>query len=119
VRSISHYSLDTVGSKGKKVVERWQPVLYKTKKGRVPATEFLDDDDTPEEVRKELMKTVLAVVEVGPPSYPTGTPRWSIMHKPKKKGEVDMSGICEARDKEGIILYRLFASSTVMRRRAA
>lgn len=30
------------------------------------------------------------------------------MHKPKKKGEVNMSGIFEARDKHSKLLYRLF-----------
>jgi hypothetical protein len=30
------------------------------------------------------------------------------MHKPRKKGEVDLSGICEARDKQSKTLFRLF-----------
>lgn len=45
---------------------------------------------------------------MGPLSFPTGTTRWRLMHKPAKKGEVDMSGIFEARDQHNRVLYRLF-----------
>jgi hypothetical protein len=58
-----------------------------------------------------LLLTVLAVVQVGPVgplAFPTGTNRWRLMHKPSKKGEVDMSGIFEARDEHNRVLYRLF-----------
>jgi hypothetical protein len=48
------------------------------------------------------------VLQVGPPRFPTSTQRWRLMHKPASKKEVDLSGICEARDKHSNKLYRLF-----------
>jgi hypothetical protein len=33
---------------------------------------------------------------------------WHAMHKPKAKGEVDMSGIHEVRDRHKDVLYRLY-----------
>ena len=59
-------------------------------------------------VRAELLVTIQAVLQVGPPRFPTSTPRWRLMHKPASKREVDLSGICEARDKHSNKLYRLF-----------
>lgn len=47
-------------------------------------------------------------MQVGPPRFPTSTQRWRLMHKPANKKEVDLSGICEARDKHSNKLYRLF-----------
>ncbi len=55
-----------------------------------------------------MLLTVLAVVQVGPLEFPTGTKRWQLMHKPSKKGDVDMSGIFEARDEHNRVLYRPF-----------
>ena len=88
--------------------ERWQPVLYETSRGQWPAWDFLMGEQTPLEVRKELLMTVRAVLQVGPPRFPGSTQRWRLMHKPAGKKEVDLSGICEARDKHSGMLYRLF-----------
>jgi hypothetical protein len=88
----------------------WQTVIYETGAGDRPAIEYLIADVMPDAVRRELLETVAAVTKMAPPRYPTSTPRWKIMHKDKKKGAkgVDMSGICEARDKHAKLLYRLF-----------
>lgn len=59
-------------------------------------------------VRAELLVTIRAVLQVGPPRFPTSTPRWRLMHKPASRSEVDLSGICEVRDKHSNKLYRLF-----------
>jgi hypothetical protein len=88
--------------------EQWQPVLYKTARGQRPAWDFLLGDETPREVRNELLVTVRAVLQVGPPRFPTSTQRWRLMHKPATRKDVDLSGICEARDKHSNKLYRLF-----------
>lgn len=86
----------------------WQPAYYQQADETVPARDWLLSDDVPDEVRRELLTTIAAVVKVGPPRFPKGTPRWSIMRKSKEHGGVDMSGICEARDKHTFTLYRLF-----------
>jgi hypothetical protein len=88
--------------------ERWQPVLYETARGRQPAWDFLGSREMPSGVRAELLVTIGAVLQVGPPRFPTSTQRWRLMHKPASKREVDLSGICEARDKHSNTLYRLF-----------
>jgi hypothetical protein len=88
--------------------ERWQPVLYETGRGQQPAWEFLGSEKMPREVRTELLVTIGAVLQVGPPRFPTSTQRWRLMHKPASKKDVDLSGICEARDKHSNTLYRLF-----------
>lgn len=88
--------------------EQWQAALYETDRGKRPAWDFLMDDKTPIDVRRELLTTVRAVLQVGPPRFPTSTQRWRLMHKPANKKEVDLSGICEARDKHSNKLYRLF-----------
>lgn len=92
----------------KRTPERWQPVLYQTARGQQPAWEFLSSEATPAEVRKELLVTIGAVLQVGPPRFPASTQRWQLMHKPASKKDVDLSGICEARDKHSNMLYRLF-----------
>jgi hypothetical protein len=76
--------------------------------GERPAWDFLAGEKTPIGVRIELLMTVRAVLQVGPPRFPTSTQRWRLMHKPASKREVDLSGICEARDKHSNKLYRLF-----------
>lgn len=83
----------------------WTIAVYKTPDARLPALEFLST--IPAAVRRELDLTITAVVQVGPSSFRGGS-RWTVMHKPKKKGEVNMSGIFEARDKHSKLLYRLF-----------
>lgn len=88
--------------------DRWQPVFYATARGTLPAWDFLTGEKTPSDVRIELLTTVRAVLQVGPPRFPTSTQRWRLMHKPASKKEVDLSGICEARDKHSNKLYRLF-----------
>jgi hypothetical protein len=92
----------------KRTPERWQAVFYETARGQRPAWNFLVGEATPREVRVELLVTVRAVLQVGPPRFPTSTPRWHLMHSPASKKEVDLSGICEARDKHSDKLYRLF-----------
>jgi hypothetical protein len=92
----------------KRTPERWQPVLYETDCGRQPAWDFLSSKKMPDEVRAELLATVGAVLQVGPPRFPTSTPRWRLMHKPTDKKAVDLSGTCEARDRHSNTLYRLF-----------
>lgn len=88
----------------------WQTVIYQTAAGNRPAVDYLTDEAMPDAVRQELLVTIAAVTKMGPPRFPTSTPRWSIMRKDKTKGagSVDMSGICEARDKHAKLLYRLF-----------
>ena len=88
--------------------DRWQPVLYETARGERPAWDFLTGEKTPIDVRIELLTTVRAVLQVGPPRFPTSTQRWRLMHKPASKKKVDLSGIYEARDKHSNKLYRLF-----------
>jgi hypothetical protein len=88
----------------------WQTVIYETPAGDRPAVDYLTDEAMPDTVRRELLVTIAAVTKMGPPRFPTSTPRWRIMRKDKTKGagSVDMSGICEARDKHAKLLYRLF-----------
>lgn len=96
-------------AKGRRQVpEQWQAVLYETDRGKRPAWDFLTDKKTPSDVQSELLTTVRAVLQVGPPRFPTSTQRWRLMHKPASKKEIDLSGICEARDKHSNKLYRLF-----------
>lgn len=71
-----------------------------------PARDFLNS--RPPQVKAALQARVAAVRDYPPISFPTSTPVWSLMHKPKSKKEVDMSGIFEVRDKHGSQLYRLF-----------
>jgi hypothetical protein len=92
----------------KQTLERWQSVLYETGRGQRPALDFLAGEDMPLDVRIELLTTVRAVQQVGPPRFPTSTQRWRLMHKPASKKDVDLSGICEVRDKHSNKLYRLF-----------
>ncbi len=86
----------------------WQIAIYETATGKRPALDYLSAADVPDQPRRELLLTVLAVSEMGPLNFPTGTKRWRLMHKPAKKGEVDMSGVFEARDQHNRVLYRLF-----------
>lgn len=76
----------------------WQIVVYEASNGKCPALEYLSAASVPDQPRRELLLTVFAVAEMGPLNFPTGTTRWRLMHKPAKKGDVDMSGIFEARD---------------------
>lgn len=71
-----------------------------------PARAFLAG--LPTSPRAGLLATIVAVRDRPPPSFPASTPVWRLMHKSHKKGEVDMSGIFEARDKHQQKLYRLF-----------
>jgi hypothetical protein len=71
-----------------------------------PARAFLAG--LPKSPRAGLRATVVAVRDRPPTSFPASTPIWRLMHKSQKKGEVDMSGIFEARDKHQQKLYRLF-----------
>jgi hypothetical protein len=86
----------------------WQVAVYETASGKRPALEYLGGAKVPVQPCRELLLTVLAVVQVGPLEFPTGTKRWRLMRKPAKKGDVDMSGIFEARDEHNRVLYRLF-----------
>jgi hypothetical protein len=60
-------------------------VFYETARGVRPAWDFLTDEKTPIDVRIELLTTVRAVLQVGPPRFPTSTQRWRLMHKPASK----------------------------------
>lgn len=71
-----------------------------------PARAFLNA--LPLSPRAGLRATIVAVRDRPPPSFPTGSQAWRLMHKSAKKGEVDMSGIFEARDRHQRKLYRLF-----------
>jgi hypothetical protein len=71
-----------------------------------PARSFLNA--LPLSPRAGLRATIAAVRDRPPPSFPTGSQAWRLMHKPAKKGDVDMSGIFEARDRHARKLYRLF-----------
>jgi hypothetical protein len=88
--------------------ESWRVAVYQTDDGKRPALEYLGGAKVPDQPRRELLLTVLAVVQMGPLEFPTGTKRWRLMHKPTKKSDVDMSGIFEARDEHNRVLYRLF-----------
>ena len=90
------------------VSKDWQVAVYETVDGKRPALEYLGGAKVPDQPRRELLLTVLAVVQMGPLEFPTGTKRWQLMRKPSKKGDVDMSGIFEARDQHNRVLYRLF-----------
>ena len=74
----------------------------------MPAREALNAADVPKAVRIALLARVVAVRDRPPPSFPTGSPIWSVMSRDPQKGKVDMSGIFEVRDKHGPLLYRLF-----------
>jgi hypothetical protein len=71
-----------------------------------PARAFLNS--LPVSPRAGLRATIVAVRDRPPPSFSTGSQAWQLMHKPAKKGQVDMSGIFEARDRHHRKLYRLF-----------
>jgi hypothetical protein len=86
----------------------WQIAVYETARGKLPALEYLASAEVPDQPRRELLLTVVAVAEMGPLNFPAGTKRWRLMHKPAKRGAVDMSGIFEARDQHNRVLYRLF-----------
>lgn len=90
----------------RKRTDRWQVVVYETDRSARPAIDYLEE--IPVAVHRELLTTVVAVTEMGPPRFPTSTPRWRLMHREKGKGAVDMSGVFEARDKQAKVLYRLF-----------
>jgi hypothetical protein len=89
-------------------VRAWQIAVYETADGKRPALDYLGAAEIPDQPRRELLLTVLAVAEMGPLNFPTGTKRWRLMRKPAKRGKVDMSGIFEARDQHRRVLYRLF-----------
>ena len=71
-----------------------------------PAREFIES--CPKPVRAAIRARIAAVRDYPPPRFPTSTPMWSLMHKPKTKKDVDMSGIFEVRDKHDKLLYRVF-----------
>jgi len=68
----------------------WQIAVYETASGKRPALDYLIAPNVPNQPLRELLLTVLAVAEMGPLNFPTGTKRWRLMHKPAKRGEVDM-----------------------------
>jgi DNA-binding Xre family transcriptional regulator len=49
--------------------ERWQPVFYETARGRRPAWDFLVGEEMPIGVSAELLVTIRAVLQVGPPRF--------------------------------------------------
>lgn len=86
----------------------WAAAFYVEQDGSVPAREALYADDIPKAVRLALLARVVAIRDHPPPSFPTGSPIWSLMSRDTQKGKVDLSGIFELRDKHGPLLYRLF-----------
>jgi hypothetical protein len=88
--------------------KKWIATYYEDASGRAPARDGLRADDFPKNVRLALEARAKAVRDAPPPSFPAGSPVWSPMTKDKEKGQVDMSGIFEIRDKQGDTLYRLF-----------
>jgi hypothetical protein len=86
----------------------WVASYYVEEDGSVPARDALYAGDMPRAVRIALLARVVAVRDYPPPSFPTGSPIWSLMSRDPQKGKVDMSGINEIRDKHGPLLYRLF-----------
>jgi hypothetical protein len=60
----------------------WQIAVYETAGGKRPALEYLGGAKVPDQPRRELLLllTVLAVVQMGPLEFPTGTTRWRLMH---------------------------------------
>jgi hypothetical protein len=89
---------------------KWIAVYYREARDDLqdplPARGFLSG--CPTSVRAALSATIVAVKDRPPPSFPASSPMWSVMHKPRRQGDVDMSGIFEARDKHQNLLYRLF-----------
>ena len=86
----------------------WVASYYVEQDGSVPAREALFAPDVPDAVRIALLARVVAVRDFPPPSFPTGSPVWSLMSRDAQRGRVDMSGIFEIRDKHGPLLDRLF-----------
>jgi hypothetical protein len=91
-----------------KAVLPWAAAYYLAENGRAPARQALFGANLPTPVRLALLARISAVVGGPPTSFPTSTPIWSLMTRDKERGNVDMSGIFEARDKHGSVLYRLF-----------
>jgi len=83
-----------------------EEVLAQSLLDPAPARAFLRS--CPPLPRAALYGTIATVRDYPPLKFPTSAPIWSLMHKPTKKKHVDMSGIVEARDKHGKLLYRLF-----------
>lgn len=86
----------------------WAATYYLDAGGSAPAREALYDAEFPQPVRLALLARIVAVRDHPPLSFPTGTNVWRLMRDDPQKGGVDMSGIFEARDKHGSLLYRLF-----------
>jgi hypothetical protein len=97
-----------VGKSGKTPELPWAASFYVEEGGAVPAREALNAAEVPQAVRLALLARVVAVRDHPPPSFPTGSPIWSLMSRDAQRGRVDMSGIFEVRDKHGPLLYRLF-----------
>lgn len=85
----------------------WQIVAYQAEDKTLPALDWLLGS-VPKDVRLELFKTLAAVSARDPRTFRSLGERWTFMRKSKNKGEVDMSGIAEVRDKNRNLLYRLF-----------
>lgn len=86
----------------------WIATYYKEHDGRVPARDTLRDPSFPENVRRALEARAKAVRDTPPTAFPGGSQVWTVMTKDPERGNVDMSGIFEIRDKQGDMLYRLF-----------
>ena len=86
----------------------WIATYYRDANGAAPARVAMRQGDFPEKVRLALEARVSAIRDEPPPSFPAGSPMWSLMSKDRARGKVDMSGVYEVRDKHGDTLYRLF-----------
>lgn len=88
--------------------KKWIATYYKAADGTAPARDTLRALDFPENVRLALEARVAAIRDTPPPAFPAGSPMWSVMTRDRDRGNVDMSGIFEIRDRQGNMLYRLF-----------
>jgi hypothetical protein len=88
--------------------KEWIAAYYKAADGTAPARDTLRAPDFPENVRLSLEARAAAIRDTPPPSFPPGSLMWSVMTRDRERGNVDMSGIFEIRDRQGKVLYRLF-----------
>jgi hypothetical protein len=92
----------------KEAPKRWIAVYYRTADGTSPARDALFAPDFPANVRLALLARAAAIRDTPPPAFPASSPMWSVMTRDRERGNVDMSGIFEIRDRQGDTLYRVF-----------
>lgn len=77
----------------------WDIAFYKSPKGEAPALSWLRS--FPDVVEKRLVAIIIAVAQRPPPSFPSSSNEWRVMH-------TDMGGFFEARDQHDKTDYRVF-----------